>query len=205
MGRANEKGDHILRSRVLLQCVASDLYNVHASLLGARDRTMATGTSTKEGDVPTVRDKNGAALKMPSDGDTGADNKGLRRSFRTSNIGNPTKDNVDRLIPGAAEQNEPKIIEEKRGKKDAEANGASPTASSPEGKPPAEPQVTSGEVDALVGHRVDKRNSTVEFKVRWKGSDETSWEPERNLQEDVPTLVYKYWAGLGGRDTATRL
>merc|ERR1712000_384608 len=49
------------------------------------------------------------------------------RSFRTSNIGNPTKDNVDRLIPGAAE-----------------------------------PQVTSGEVDALVGHRVDKRNSTVE-------------------------------------------
>ncbi|RTE75460.1 hypothetical protein BHE90_010075 [Fusarium euwallaceae] len=178
-----------------LSCVASDLYNVHASLLRARDRTMAIGTSTKEGDVPTVREKNGAGRKMPSDEEVSEELPTSATPPKTTSIASP----------GAAEQNEPKSIEERRGKKYAEANGAIPTASGSEGKPLAEIQDTRGEVDELVDHHVKEDDSTVDFKVRWKGSDETSWEPERNLQEDVPTLVYKYWDGLGGRDTATGL
>ncbi|KAJ4169247.1 hypothetical protein NW754_001333 [Fusarium falciforme] len=165
---------------------------------------MATGTPTKQGEVSTVCDKNVNNCKLSSDAGIGT-RKGLRRSLRgTPNIGNPAKDNVDRLTPGAAEPNEPKSINEQRGKKDAEANGVVPTASGSVGKPFAELEDTNG-VDELVEHSVNEESSTVEFKVKCKESGETTWEAERDLQEDVPTLVYKYWDGLGGRETATGL
>ncbi|KAJ3455369.1 hypothetical protein MRS44_013969 [Fusarium solani] len=157
---------------------------------------MATGTPTKEGDVPTVRDKNVDSRRVPSDAGAGAHSKGLRRSLRgNSNIGNPAKDNVDRLAPGAAERNEPKSTNEQRGKKDAGVDGDAAAA-------PA--SMDESQVNKFNAHRVDTEVSTVEIQVEWEGG-ETTWEAERDLQEDVPALVYKYWDGLGGRDTATGL
>ncbi|KAJ4175672.1 hypothetical protein NW755_014812 [Fusarium falciforme] len=157
---------------------------------------MATGTPTKEGDVPTVRDKNVDSRRVPSDAGTGARSKGLRRSLRgTSNIGSPAKDNVDRLTPGAAEQNEPKSTNEQRGKKDAGVDGDAAAA-------PA--SMDESQVNKFNAHRVDTKVSTVEIQVEWEGG-ETTWEAERDLQEDVPALVYKYWDGLGGRKSATNL
>ncbi|KAJ4188257.1 hypothetical protein NW759_016838 [Fusarium solani] len=157
---------------------------------------MATGTPTKEGDIPTVRDKNVDSRRVPSDAGTGAHSKGLRRSLRgNSNIGNPAKANVDRLTPGAAERNEPKSTNEQRDKKDAGVDGDAAAA-------PA--SMDESQVNKFNAHRVDAEVSTVEIQVEWEGG-ETTWEAERDLQEDVPALVYKYWDGLGGRDTATGL
>ncbi|KAJ4168285.1 hypothetical protein NW754_013619 [Fusarium falciforme] len=157
---------------------------------------MATGTPTKEGDIPTVRDKNVDSRRVPSDAGTGAHSKGLRRSLRgNSNIGNPAKANVDRLTPGAAERNEPKSTNEQRGKKDAGVDGDAAAA-------PA--SMDESQVNKFNAHRVDAKVSTVEIQVEWEGG-ETTWEAERDLQEDVPALVYKYWDGLGGRNTATGL
>ncbi|KAJ4178437.1 hypothetical protein NW767_014855 [Fusarium falciforme] len=117
----------------------------------------------------------------------------------------PVKHNKpDHFTSGATEQNEPKSINKQRGKKDAKVNGAAPAASGSVGKPLAELGDTS-EVDELVEHRVNRGNSTVKFKVKRKASGETAWKTERDLQEKVPALVYKYWDGLGRRDTATRL
>ncbi|KAG7418229.1 hypothetical protein Forpe1208_v003842 [Fusarium oxysporum f. sp. rapae] len=59
-------------------------------------------------------------------------------------------------------------------------------------------------IDEFVEHRVDPDNSTVDIKVKWEGG-ETTWESEWSLQEQVPTLVYKYWEKLGGREEATQL
>ncbi|EEU34793.1 uncharacterized protein NECHADRAFT_106086 [Fusarium vanettenii 77-13-4] len=53
---------------------------------------------------------------------------------------------------------------------DLNPDGDAPAASGSVGKPPAEVKDTS-EVDELVKHRVHKDSSTVEFKVKWKGSD----------------------------------
>ncbi|KAK2468417.1 hypothetical protein H9L39_20063 [Fusarium oxysporum f. sp. albedinis] len=47
-------------------------------------------------------------------------------------------------------------------------------------------------VDCLIGHKLDEETSTVEF-----------YEPEWILQQDIPTLVFKYWERLGGRREAT--
>ncbi|KAF4440378.1 hypothetical protein F53441_12326 [Fusarium austroafricanum] len=59
-------------------------------------------------------------------------------------------------------------------------------------------------IDEFVSHRVDHENSTVDIQVRWEGG-ETTWETEWSLQEQVPTLVYKYWEKLGGREESTQL
>lgn len=60
------------------------------------------------------------------------------------------------------------------------------------------------EVESLESHRVDQLNATVDIRVKWIGGDKT-WEPEWSLQEQVPTLVYKYWDNLDGREAATGL
>ncbi|KAL6353993.1 hypothetical protein LRP88_12683 [Fusarium phalaenopsidis] len=133
---------------------------------------MATGTPIKEGGVPTVRKRNVGGPKR-----------------------NPAKDNVDRLTPGAAEQNEPKSTNEQRGKKDAGVNGDAAAA-------PA--SMDESQVNKFNAHRVDTEVSTVEIQVEWEDG-ETTWEAERDLQEVVPALVYKYWDGLGGRESATNL
>ncbi|KAM6504627.1 hypothetical protein FSOLCH5_015363 [Fusarium solani] len=162
---------------------------------------MATGTP-KQGEVSTVRDKNVDSRKVPSDACNGVLRRSLRRAPRASA---PVKHNKpDYFTSGATEQNEPKSINKQRGKKDAKVNGAAPAASGSVGKPLAELGDTS-EVDELVEHRVNRGNSTVKFKVKRKASGETAWKTERDLQEKVPALVYKYWDGLGRRDTATRL
>jgi hypothetical protein len=59
-------------------------------------------------------------------------------------------------------------------------------------------------VDRLNNHRVDIESSTVEFEVKWMKGD-TTWQPERDLQEDTPRLVADYWKACGGRDKATKL
>ncbi|EXL39013.1 hypothetical protein FOCG_18361 [Fusarium oxysporum f. sp. radicis-lycopersici 26381] len=59
-------------------------------------------------------------------------------------------------------------------------------------------------IDEFVDHRVDTDNSTVDIQVKWEGG-ETTWESEWSLQEQVPTLVFKYWDKLGGREAATNL
>jgi hypothetical protein len=157
---------------------------------------MATGTPTKEGDVSTVRDKNVDSRKVPPAAEIGV----LRRSLRTlrgaPNIGNPAKDNnVNRFTPVAAEPDKPKSINGRRGQKDAKVNGDAPDA-------PA--SMDKSEVYKFIDHRVNTKASTVKIRVEREGGKAT-WEAERDLQEDVPALVYKYWDGLGGRKSATRL
>ncbi|KAM6506875.1 hypothetical protein FALCPG4_018696 [Fusarium falciforme] len=157
---------------------------------------MATGTPTKEGDVSTVRDKNVDSRKVPPAAEIGV----LRRSLRTlrgaPNIGNPAKDNnVNRFTPVAAEPDKPKSINGRRGQKDAKVNGDAPDA-------PA--SMDKSEVYKFIDHRVNTKASTVKIRVEREGGKAT-WEAERDLQEDVPALVYKYWDGLGGRESATNL
>lgn len=60
------------------------------------------------------------------------------------------------------------------------------------------------EIERLASHRVNKDTSTVDFFVQWVGTA-TSWEPERELQLQVPDLVFEYWEALGGREKATGL
>ncbi|KAI3561787.1 hypothetical protein IWW34DRAFT_642578 [Fusarium oxysporum f. sp. albedinis] len=57
-------------------------------------------------------------------------------------------------------------------------------------------------VDCLIGHKLDEETSTVEFYVKW-ANGKTTKEPEWILQQDIPTLVFKYWERLGGRREAT--
>jgi hypothetical protein len=59
------------------------------------------------------------------------------------------------------------------------------------------------EIDSITAHRVNKELSTVELFVEWVGT--TSWEPERELQMQVPNLIFEYWEGQGGREKATGL
>ncbi|KAH7116641.1 hypothetical protein B0J13DRAFT_681247 [Dactylonectria estremocensis] len=58
------------------------------------------------------------------------------------------------------------------------------------------------EIESFKTHRVDEANATVNFLVKWANGKET-WEPEWNLQQQVPMLIYKYWDSVDGRDTAT--
>ncbi|KFA72572.1 hypothetical protein S40288_06864 [Stachybotrys chartarum IBT 40288] len=60
------------------------------------------------------------------------------------------------------------------------------------------------EIDRLASHRVNKAASTVDFEVVWVDAG-TSWETERELQQQVPKLVFDYWADKGGRDKVTGL
>ncbi|KAG7424484.1 hypothetical protein Forpi1262_v014589 [Fusarium oxysporum f. sp. raphani] len=57
-------------------------------------------------------------------------------------------------------------------------------------------------VDCLIGHKLHVETSTVEFYVKWANGITTK-EPEWILQQDIPTLVFKYWERLGGRREAT--
>ncbi|KAF6528143.1 hypothetical protein HZS61_008445 [Fusarium oxysporum f. sp. conglutinans] len=59
-------------------------------------------------------------------------------------------------------------------------------------------------IDEFIDHRVDTKNSTVDIQVKWQDG-ETTWESEWSLQEKVPSLVFKYWEKLDGRDAATNL
>jgi hypothetical protein len=79
-------------------------------------------------------------------------------------------------------------------------NGDAPAASADK---PAEFR-DDVEIDEFIDHRVDEATSTVDIQVKWEGG-ETTWETEWSLQEQVPTLVFKYWDKLEGRDAATNL
>ncbi|KAF5703167.1 hypothetical protein FMUND_13134 [Fusarium mundagurra] len=58
-------------------------------------------------------------------------------------------------------------------------------------------------VDSLIGHKLDKKTSTVEFIVKW-ANGKTTIQPEWTLQPDIPALIYEYWEKVGGRQEATR-
>ncbi|KAH6995141.1 hypothetical protein EDB80DRAFT_767016 [Ilyonectria destructans] len=63
---------------------------------------------------------------------------------------------------------------------------------------------TELEIEKFDSHRIDEANATVDISVVW-ANGETSWESEWSLQNQVPTLVFKYWDGLDGREAATGL
>ena len=60
--------------------------------------------------------------------------------------------------------------------------------------PPPAPILVEGEEEFVVERLVGQRNSSrgPEIQVKWKGYDELTWEPRRNLLEDVPDLVRKF-------------
>ncbi|KAK7398169.1 hypothetical protein QQX98_012452 [Neonectria punicea] len=60
------------------------------------------------------------------------------------------------------------------------------------------------EVESFESHRVDESQATVDILVHWVNGEKT-WESEWNLQHQVPTLVFKYWDQLDGREAATGL
>ena len=60
------------------------------------------------------------------------------------------------------------------------------------------------EIESFKKHRVNKELATVDFLVSWS-SGEATWEPESDLQEQVPNLVFEYWDAAGSRDLATGL
>lgn len=55
------------------------------------------------------------------------------------------------------------------------------------------------EVKALTDIRFSPEKKELQFRVRWRGFDESesSWEPAVNLLEDVPTLVRKFCRDAG--------
>ncbi|KAF9776747.1 hypothetical protein IL306_005038 [Fusarium sp. DS 682] len=59
----------------------------------------------------------------------------------------------------------------------------------------------------VISHIIDHQvlpNACVQLKVEWEDFTET-WVPEHQLQEDVPSKVYRYWHKKGGREKATGL
>ena len=54
------------------------------------------------------------------------------------------------------------------------------------------------EIEKIVKHRMKKR--TTEYLVKWKGFSEkdNTWEPEKQLKEDVPLLVQLYKEIING-------
>jgi hypothetical protein len=87
-----------------------------------------------------------------------------------------------------------------------EQDGDKAEDSVPEPAPASAPATEDNvfEIDRLATHRVNKESSTVDFYVEWVGTA-TSWEPERELQAQVPDLVFEYWDAQGGREKATGL
>ncbi|KAM6513299.1 hypothetical protein FALCPG4_015739 [Fusarium falciforme] len=175
-------------------------YDVPASPLRAKDRAMATDIPIEDVDVVTARDRTVDGPK--------ASPKGIRILRRTPR-GTPksvtfAKDGrPDRSTSVAAEPTEPKSIDQQNCEKDAGGNGDAPAASASVDKTVAEFGDTF-EVDEFIDHHVDQETSTVDIQVKWKDG-ETTWETEWGLQEQVPTLVFKYWDKLEGRKAATGL
>ncbi|KAL0929510.1 chromo domain-containing protein [Colletotrichum truncatum] len=52
-------------------------------------------------------------------------------------------------------------------------------------------------------HKI-KPAGSVYLEVAWVGSPETSWEPEKEIQEADEKLVKRYWASVGGRAAAMK-
>lgn len=74
------------------------------------------------------------------------------------------------------------------------------------GKAPMPPQAVlqDMEINELTAHRVNKDVATVEFEVHWANGEKT-WEPEWELQTQVPELIFDYWDAHKGREHATGL
>jgi hypothetical protein len=64
--------------------------------------------------------------------------------------------------------------------------------------------ITEDMIDCFINHKVHKTDSTVSITVLWKDSSIT-FEDEYHLHAQVPSLLFGYWSGLGGRDDATGL
>jgi hypothetical protein len=64
--------------------------------------------------------------------------------------------------------------------------------------------ITEDMIDCFINHKVHKTDSTVSITVLWKDSSIT-FEDEYHLHAQVPSLLFDYWSGLGGRDDATGL
>lgn len=124
----------------------------------------------------------------------------------------PAKENLTRSnrgTPKASTPIDPKSAEKQNGEKRTRLNGQeNATGASASASASAATQndsdSTEDEIESLESHRVDTINATVDIRVKWASGDMT-WEPEWSLQEQVPTLVYKYWDKLDGRDSATGL
>ncbi|KFA45511.1 hypothetical protein S40293_10330 [Stachybotrys chartarum IBT 40293] len=60
------------------------------------------------------------------------------------------------------------------------------------------------EIDRIIGHRYNADDPTLfDVQVLWKSddlADDSSWEPESNVQEDTPSVLFRYWRTVrGGR------
>ncbi|KAF4467277.1 hypothetical protein FALBO_5841 [Fusarium albosuccineum] len=58
------------------------------------------------------------------------------------------------------------------------------------------------EVEAILDHIIENETE-IELKVRWAGYTEPTWVAEHSLQEDCPSLVYRYWSSFETREKAT--
>ncbi|KPA39285.1 hypothetical protein FLAG1_07851 [Fusarium langsethiae] len=65
-------------------------------------------------------------------------------------------------------------------------------------------EIPKGTLDSLIGHRVDREHSSVDFEVKYLDGS-TKWKPESVIHENAPELVIDYWERNGGRNEATGL
>ncbi|KAI9314208.1 hypothetical protein BX666DRAFT_1971420 [Dichotomocladium elegans] len=56
------------------------------------------------------------------------------------------------------------------------------------------------EVEAIAGHRKNRKKLGVDYLIKWKGYDESdnTWEHESNVH--APELIEAYWADKGGKE-----
>ncbi|KAF5019002.1 hypothetical protein F66182_9020 [Fusarium sp. NRRL 66182] len=174
-------------------------------------------TPSKDGDVLVTREKRDGVKVSPAlrsgTPRTGTPRIGTPRTgtpkgtsrVGTPKTGTPAKDKNEPATPVDTTPSQRAEPEKPEQNGDAQSNGdAQPSGDATAAKtnPGFREDV---EIDDFVDHRVDSNNSTVDIRVRWAGGEET-WETEWSLQEQVPTLVFKYWESKeGGREAATNL
>jgi hypothetical protein len=66
-------------------------------------------------------------------------------------------------------------------------------------EPPEDPEPKQYEVECITGHR-RRRGGVEEFKVRWAGHDEETWEPASTMDSDAPDAVKEFLALQPARD-----
>ncbi|KAM5356677.1 hypothetical protein ACJ41O_003323 [Fusarium nematophilum] len=165
---------------------SADPYDVPASPQRAKDKAMATGTPIRGSPVVMTREKAVDGPKASPVPKAGTPKAGTPKAS-TPKTGTPTWE--DKPTPKAAEP-----IDTRNGDKAVKENGDAAAAAFKE----------DVEIESFIGHAVDQDTSTVDIQVQWEGG-ETTWETEWSLQEQVPTLVFKYWDKLDGRESATGL
>ncbi|RMI97193.1 hypothetical protein CDV36_016242 [Fusarium kuroshium] len=87
---------------------------------------------------------------------------------------------------------------EKRLLLDAEENGMPTSAEQEQG----DAQNQMYEVETVLDHVIEN-GTEIDFTVKWVGYTEPTLVAEHLLQQDCPSLVYRYWNSFGTREKAT--